>query len=74
MEWQFFEEDNRLQFMDHRFSHLYWINLSGDIFHLNYSSDLFNLDTFDIIDISEDLDYLKFQAEKHYKEILEYIV
>lgn len=73
LQWKYFPQDNVLQAKDESASSLYWISSCGDIRTLNYSSDFFNLEFFEIIDISEDLDYLKDQANKHYQSIVEYI-
>lgn len=73
LQWNYFPQDNIIQSIQENTSTLYWITSCGDIHTLNYSSDLFNLDFYEIIEISEDLDYLKDQANKHYKSIVEYI-
>lgn len=73
LQWHYFPHDNVLQAKQEKTSSLYWISSCGDIHTLNYSSDLFNLDFYEIIEISEDLDYLKDQANKHYESIVEYI-
>lgn len=73
LQWHYFPQDNVLQAKQERTSSLYWISSCGDIHTLNYSSDLFNLDFYEIMEISEDLDYLKDQANKHYESIVEYI-
>jgi len=72
--WTYFNQDNCLQFIDERNSILYWINRTCDFYYLNHSSDLFNLSTYEIVDISEDLDYLKYLAESDYQKKIEYIV
>ncbi len=72
--WTYFNQDNCLQFIDEQNSVLYWINRMGDFYYLNHSSDLFNLSTYEIVDISEDLDYLKYLAESDYQKKIEYIV
>ncbi len=69
--WTYFNQDNCLQFIDERNSILYWINRTGDFYYLNHSSDLFNLSTYEIVDISEDLDYLKYLAESDYQKKIE---
>jgi hypothetical protein len=74
LHWIYYHQDNVIQAKDESSSSLYWISSCGDIHTLNYSSDFFNLDYFEIIDISEDLDYLKDQANKHYQSIVEYIL
>jgi|LakMenEpi03Aug12_release.lakeMendotaPanAssembly.Ray.scaffolds.fasta_scaffold4549817_1 hypothetical protein len=73
LQWEYFPKDNVLQAKQERTSSLYWILSCEDIYTLNYSSDLFNLDFYDIIETSEDVDYLKDQASKHYESIIEYI-
>lgn len=73
LQWKYFSQDNVLQATEEKTSTLYWITSCGDIYSLNYSSDLFNLDFSEIIELSEDLDYLKDQANKHYESIVEYI-
>lgn len=73
LQWKYFPQDNLLQAIEEKTSTLYWITSCGDVYSLNYTSDLFNLDFFEILEISEDLDYLKDQANKHYESIVEYI-
>jgi hypothetical protein len=72
--WQYFDQDDCLQFLDERYSVLYWINRIGDLYYLNHSSDLFDLTNYEIMNISEDLDYLKYLAESDYQKKIEYIV
>jgi hypothetical protein len=72
--WKYFNQDDCLQFIDERYSILYWITRIGDSYYLNHSSDLFELSNYEIIDISEDLDYLKHIAESDYQKKTEYIV
>ena len=73
LQWEYFPQDNVLQAKQERTSSLYWILSCEDIYTLNYSSDLFNLDCYDILETSEYVDYLKDQANKHYESIVEYI-
>lgn len=73
LQWDYFFTDNLLQAKDELAPCLYWISVCGDIYTLNYSSDLFDLSFYDILDVSQDLDYLKDVANKHYKSIIEYI-
>lgn len=72
--WNYFKNEDVHQFIDECNSTLYWIKKFGDSYTLNYSSDLFNLDMYDILDISEEVTYLKLQAEKHYNQNSAYIV
>lgn len=74
MRWKYFSQDRCLQFIDEIQSVVYWITSIGDMYHLHYSEDLFDLSNHDILDISEDLDYLKYAAESHYQKKTEYIV
>jgi len=73
LQWKYFPQDNVLQAQEEKTSIIYWITSCGDVYSLNYTSDLFNLDFLEILEISEDLDYLKDRANKHYESIVEYI-